>query len=539
MIWQFTARPDGRRTTRRTMVSAAVLAATLVVAATQGAAAQTAPGPKVDEEVLAEIAARGTARTLVIARQATGSGETQPVSAAVLSQALTQVLRSEAPILRESGMPGVLTAGLTRSAVDALAARSEVQAIRFNRLYGHIVDAPSPARPTPGVARGRSSGSTARRPTDSLIQIDRLQGNGWLGEGVTIAVIDDGLDAAHPMFANALAGEACFSQHSPEQGLASLCRDQKDRVVGPGAASFCLPDPEDCSHGTHVAGIALGRPVREGDMEVAGVAPRARLLMIKATSRLCVKNEGCDDTFTTPSLLAAIQHVLDNVDAMKIRVVNLSLGGGSFAFACDASHPEMALLMRKLMAKGVTVVAASGNRGEKGGVGSPACLSGVVAIGSIDQDGQVSSYSNAAFKVDLLAPGRDVLSAAKGGGLVVKDGTSMAAPYAAGVIAALYPTLPDGFPATLVTDALKRTGRYIRDPRNDLQFPVIQSERALEALVRTRRAAPSAAAAASTPPPAAAPPGPAPAPAPVLPAPAVTAPAAPTPTDLLRSTAPR
>jgi hypothetical protein len=460
----------------------AMAAALLGVAGAGGGLAQAPPpAGKIDPQVAAALASGGKTQVLVIARKMSSGGQTTPVGATTLSQGLTQILRSEAPIIRETGAPGIVSASLDARGVQSLAARGDVIAIVPNLSMDHILEPP----------RAGAAARPLAKDTDHLIEVDRLHRAGLFGKGVTIAVIDDGVDGAHPMFSGALVGEACFSTHAPDAGMESLCPQQKSPSVGAGAAQNCQPDGSSCGHGTHVAGIALGRPVKSGQNVVTGVAPGAGLYMIRAAHRIARCKEADPErcvTFSVGDVLGALHHVTEVAERHRIRVVNLSLGGGNFPFNCDLIPNELirglAAVVAQLRAKGVVVVAAAGNSGSGRGIGQPACLGGVVSVGSIDSDGQVTSFSDSAIKVDLLAPGRDVLSAEPGGGLVRMNGTSMASPYAAGVIAALRAGFLPIVPDSSIVDALKRTGRYIRDPRNDLYFPVIQAWRATEAVLR-------------------------------------------------------
>src|SRR5439155_23250996 len=88
-----------------------------------------------------------------------------------------------------------------------------------------------------------------------LIQGDQVWAAGYDGAGTVIAILDTGVDSAHPFFAGKIVGEACFSTTS--DGLSqSVCPSGQNVEIGAGAAAPCALD--DCIHGTHVAGIAAG-----------------------------------------------------------------------------------------------------------------------------------------------------------------------------------------------------------------------------------------------------------------------------------------
>ena len=133
-----------------------------------------------------------------------------------------------------------------------------------------------------------------------------------------------------------------------------------------------------------------------------------------------------------------------------MNVINLSLGGGSYRGACDEADANAELYAQAVESArnlGITLFAASGNNGLTEQMMLPACLSGVVAVGSTyDADvglfsmgvctdpqtapDQVTCASNSSEALDLLAPGAVINSTALGGGQGQRSGTSMATAHA-------------------------------------------------------------------------------------------------------------
>lgn len=435
----------------------------------------------VEDVVRSRLAAGDTTtRVLILSRDPSpqpGETVTGQRRQGLTVDALSKILRSEAPILKPTGEAGVAAAVLTAKGLDAIAkTRGVVAVVEDLKLKRAMFD------------------------THPLVQVDTFQKRGVLGKGQVVAIIDDGFDVAHPFIKDAIVGEACFGTNDKE-GYVSLCPGGQEATTGAGVSANCSNTDLDCGHGTHVAGIVAGRGGKtDKGQSFDGVAPGAGLYTIKAVSREpdknCAPAKPPCSTFLTSNVVQALKHIEEVSSKVNIVAVNLSLGSDRlFPFNCDRALKDplanaYAEIINRLSAKGIAVVAAAGNSSRIAGVGLPACISGAMAVGSIERDGQVSRFSDTGIKVDLLAPGGDIFSAAPGGGYVAKSGTSMATPYVAGMIAMLREVAaPDLVPTANLLDALRRTGRMVRDPRNDLYFPVAQVEKAFRAMVDTKLAA--------------------------------------------------
>ena len=243
--------------------------------------------------------------------------------------------------------------------------------------------------------------------------------------GVVVAVVDSGVDAAHPWFAEHLLAGRSF--------------------VG---------DPADWSdangHGTHVAGI-----VRQGD-------PSARILPV----RVFGSNGYSRDSVISDGIVWAVEN--------GARVVNLSLGGPGPSAALDAA-------IGFARSRDVVVVASAGNSGLQGSpVMFPAANDLTFAVAAVDAGGSPAGFSNRGFYVDVAAPGVRVVSSMPGGGFAAMSGTSMAAPAASAAAARLRSVRPD-VDAASVMSHLQVTSRDAGDPgRDDVYgWGVLDADRAV------------------------------------------------------------
>jgi membrane-anchored mycosin MYCP len=221
------------------------------------------------------------------------------------------------------------------------------------------------------------------------------------GTGVTVAVIDTGVDATVPQ-------------------LSGRVLPGVDIVNNAGLANT------DCyGHGTFVAGI-IGAAPRKGT-GVAGVAPGVTILPIRQAN-------GPTDG-TSSGLAKAIRYAVD----AGARVVNISAS----AFA---PSDELRAAVAYANAHDVLLVAAASNEAQRGNpTAYPAAFPGVVGVGAIGPDGRRTQFSEVGASVDLVAPGQDIVSLSRGGsGHFIDSGTSYAAPFVtatAALVRAYYPRL--------------------------------------------------------------------------------------------------
>ncbi|GIE80719.1 hypothetical protein Aph02nite_66690 [Actinoplanes philippinensis] len=216
------------------------------------------------------------------------------------------------------------------------------------------------------------------------------------GAGVTVAVVDTGVDATHP-------------------DLAGHVLDGYDAIT-----DRTGPVTDDHGHGTHVAGTIAA--VTGNGVGVAGLAPDARILPVKVLGA----NGGGNMSDIAEGIIWAADH--------GAQIINMSLGSTTKVAAVSNA-------VSYARSKGVTVVAAVGNSRQSGSpVSYPAADPGVIGVAGTDANDRIGTYSNAGNYVDVAAPGTDILStypARRGPGYKQMSGTSMASPHVAAAAALL------------------------------------------------------------------------------------------------------
>ena len=275
----------------------------------------------------------------------------------------------------------------------------------------------------------------------------------YRGTGQTIAVLDSGIDADHPVLqrvsgttvSRRVKAGACFSTTDASQGFSTICPGGGTSETGVEAAWDC-GDISGCYHGTHVAGIAAGRANASTS---AGVAPDADLISVQVFTK---RTQGCRPglseciTAVAGDLLAGLEYVYDLRETYNIAAVNMSLGGGLYT-ACPT---YLSTIIANLKAADIATVIATGNgdgngAGRNNGVAFPACDPGAIAVSATTDGDLVTEFADThPTLVDLYAPGKDIYSAMPDGSYASLSGTSMAAPHVAGAWALLRQALGTG-----------------------------------------------------------------------------------------------
>ncbi|MFF3756061.1 S8 family serine peptidase [Streptomyces sp. NPDC002185] len=349
----------------------------------------------------------------------------------------------------------VVTLKVDRSGLDRLAAQPGVVSVTEDKVERPTLDESIP-----------------------LIGGDAALAAGKNGTGQAIAVLDTGVETAHPFLRNRVVAEACFSPSDAESGVVSLCPNGADTQEGTGSADTAAgpcATLADCDHGTHVAGIAAGNGAGITGAPKRGVAPAAGIVAIQVfseftTEEFCGGVAPCVGSYQSAQL-KGLEHVLKLKQAgTPIVAANLSLGNGRYTTACDTDLRKP--VVDSLLSAGVATVIAAGNNGHTDAVSMPGCISSAVTVGSTTDDDELSAFTNRGPLLDLFAPGTSIVSSVPGGTYASKNGTSMAAPHVAGSYAVLKQAFPTKSVAEL-TALLKSSGRAITytgatTPRIDL-----------------------------------------------------------------------
>lgn len=259
---------------------------------------------------------------------------------------------------------------------------------------------------------------------------------GDLGRGARVGIVGSGVYHPHGDLGLArVAGEACFSTPYDDE-LVSTCPGGATRSTAAGSGRECRRP--GCEHETHVAGIAVGRK---------GTAQAARYYSVQAAILPRDATLGGPE-FTEEDVAAAIDHLRQ----AGVEVINVSLWSlGRPEGDCSADFPLVAAAIGRAADAGIPVVTIAGNGGEDF-VAAPGCIARAVTVASVNDNLAVSSFSGFGDLVDLVAPGRDIVSAVKGGTRSM-SGTSMSAGFVSGTIAALIAEAP-GTPLSGVLRAL-------------------------------------------------------------------------------------
>lgn len=252
------------------------------------------------------------------------------------------------------------------------------------------------------------------------------------GAGVTIAIIDTGIDGSHVDLQGAVVGGT--------------------DVSGIGSANGQSPIGSSPEHGTMVGSLAAGRG-HDGSAGVIGSAPAASLLSISVG--FGAGTRGSDD-----QIADAVRWAVDN----GADVINMSLTRNSLDW--PESWDDAFLYAFE---NDVVVVAAAGNRGSgTTEVGAPATIPGVLVVGGVDRNGKASfDASSQGITIAVSAPSEDLIGAAPGGGYYGWAGTSGATPIVAGIVAlvrAAHPELDAANVINRITATAKSPGVEVPSP---------------------------------------------------------------------------
>lgn len=300
--------------------------------------------------------------------------------------------------------------------------------------------------------------STNLAESTPLVQAPTMWANGFTGNGQVIAVLDTGVDSAHPFLAGKVAEEACYT--SDRVAGSGDCPNGTATQTGAGSGVHCTYAASGCRHGTHVAGIAAGQ-----GSSFSGVAKGASVMSVQVFSQFTGSNcigsgeDPCTLSWTSDQI-AGLERVYALRTTRTFSSVNMSLGGGRYFSNCDSDTRKA--IIDNLRSAGIATVIASGNNGYTDSMGAPACISSAVSVGSTTKSDAISSFSNSASFLSLLAPGSSINSSVPGGGFASLNGTSMAAPHVAGAWALLKHKTPTASVTSLLS-SLQSTGLGVTD----------------------------------------------------------------------------
>jgi len=415
-----------------------------------GANGSAARSSAVEADVARAVDQHGSAKVMIVFRDP-GSPHAR------LAQAVSRIRAARSQVLASAG--GGFRPTARWDAVNAVSGRITAQGLE------RLADDPSILR----IGLDGGAGHTADSQSTPLIHADQAQALGFTGAGVTVGILDSGIDENHPDLHDAIAGEHCIN----------------DCPRGPDSAQ------DQGGHGTNVSGIIASR----GTIAPIGIAPAAKLVMVKMIDRNG-RFQSADQIISSLNWLA--------LNRPDVKVVNMSIVTGAlFTGDCDSATAwtmAISAAVATLHSAGVTLFASAGNDGSLRQMAAPACMRDVVSVGAVSDSAygtdqgfcrdrsaadRVTCFSDSGTTLDLLAPGALITSTglrSQGSPISTYIGTSQASPHAAGTAALMLQAQPTLSPDQLLL-TLAATGRPITDWRNHRVTPRIDALAAVTAQV--------------------------------------------------------
>ena len=328
-----------------------------------------------------------------------------------------------------------------------------------------------------------------RMTLDNAIGIhhaDTVWDLGYTGEGISIAIIDTGIDPLH-------VGLNDFDDDP-------TTNDPKvvafyDALDGSGDDGSGETEPyDDQGHGSHCAGISAGTgaveegPLSDGATPYRGIAPDAWLVGVK------VLDSGGSGSFA--EVMKGMEWTIDNKIKYNIRAASMSLGGVWLIELTQEQEERITHLANEMVAAGISLMIAAGNSAGYGTIGTPGAAKDVITVGSTEDSKDLAVYSSKGpthegqIKPNVAAIGSAVMSveANSGNGYASYSGTSMATPMVAGMAALLLQANPDLQPLMIRT-ILESTSEFkflthpVR-PNNDYGWGFVLMDAALDEAIQ-------------------------------------------------------
>ena len=329
-----------------------------------------------------------------------------------------------------------------------LAADPNVQSVEVDQIL-HATLTPNDTRLSEQWAFGTTNAGLNIRPA-------------WdkaTGSGTVVAVIDTGITSHADLNANILAGYDFISDATTARdgnGRDSNAADEGDWY----AANECgagIPAASSSWHGTHVAGTVAA--VTNNTTGVAGTAYGAKVVPVRVLGKCGGSLSDIADAIVWASG-GTVSGIPANANPAE--VINMSLGGGG---SCSAT---MQNAINGAVSRGTTVVVAAGNDASNVSGSLPANCANVIAVAATTSAGAKASNSNFGTGIDVSAPGSAILSTLNSGtttpgsaSYASYNGTSMASPHVAGVVALVQSVAPTALTPAAVETLLKNTARAL------------------------------------------------------------------------------
>ena len=315
------------------------------------------------------------------------------------------------------------------------------------------------------------------------IGVDRAwEAFGLRGTGITICVIDSGIDANH----TSLDDLDDINTTDDPKVIAFYDASNSPEITDGSTKPF-----DQDGHGTHVAAIAAGTGQGTPDFKYIGVAPGARLVGVKIL-------QNGSTSMSTDDALRGIEWALANKDRYGIRVLSMSFGAAFVAPGLtNDGTSAMSQLCDRAVSEGLVCLVAAGNSGPlRRSITPPGDARDVITVGNVQDDhtlnpsssrGPVGRLTTSYTKPDVCAPGTDVYSAEANtdGRYITKTGTSQACPHVSG-LAALMLQASSGLRPQDIKDILHSTAEpeksypWQSSPNNDYGWGTVDAVRAVE-----------------------------------------------------------